>query len=111
MSLCMHDCWYACASTLMHVHECEQKICHIIDLVGGNQVLPAQPAGISMHICSLAPEQLWQCRDIAAEQFTLPRVWEGLKQIADYSSRIALVEEFNRTHAWRKRGLSINPCR
>ena len=51
------------------------------------------------------------CRPFRAEQYTLDRVWEGLKENSNYESRKAAVEEFNRANVWRKRGISINPCR
>lgn len=51
------------------------------------------------------------CREIAEQQFTLPRVWEGLKQSTDYYARAAAVADFNQKNVWRKRGLSLNPCR
>ena len=31
--------------------------------------------------------------------------------MADYENRRDSVEQFNKDNAWRKRGISINPCR
>lgn len=45
------------------------------------------------------------------ECWTLPRIWEGLIEMADYKQRAAAVELFNKQHTWLKRGISINPCR
>jgi len=38
-------------------------------------------------------------------------IWEMLKKNSDYAGRAKAVEEFNATHRWRKRGLSMTPVR
>ena len=45
------------------------------------------------------------------EQWTLPRIWEGLIKTSDYLARREAVEKYNQQNFWRKRGISINPCR
>lgn len=42
-------------------------------------------------------------------QYTLPRIWEGLKASARYEERAAAADEFNRASPWRKRGLAMTP--
>lgn len=51
------------------------------------------------------------CRDFPVNQYTLPQVWEGVKKQADYAAKQREVEEFNRTHAWLKRGVAMTPTR
>lgn len=51
------------------------------------------------------------CRPFKVEQWTLPRIWEGLIKQSDYMARRKAVEEYNEQNFWRKRGISINPCR
>ena len=51
------------------------------------------------------------CRQFEAKLFTLPRVWEELIRDADYYGRLDAIQHFNKTNAWRKRGISITPCR
>ena len=51
------------------------------------------------------------CRVFEAELFTLPRVWEELLKDCDYYGRLDAIKKFNEAHAWRKRGISITPCR
>ncbi|KAL3141630.1 hypothetical protein ABBQ32_004865 [Trebouxia sp. C0010 RCD-2024] len=50
-------------------------------------------------------------RDFPVNQYTLPQVWEGVKKQADYAAKQREVEEFNRTHAWLKRGVAMTPTR
>ena len=51
------------------------------------------------------------CRDFPEEFYTLPNVWEGVKQQADYAAKAKEVEEFNRRHMWLKRGVAMTPTR
>lgn len=44
-------------------------------------------------------------------QYTLPQVWEGVKKQVDYAAKQQEVEEFNRSHAWLKRGVAMTPTR
>lgn len=46
-----------------------------------------------------------------ADLFTLPRIWKEIQQSADYRGRQKDIAEFNKTSAWRKRGITITPCR
>ena len=72
--------------------------------------LSVGPAGLASE--GEPDDSVWvACREIAAEQFTLPRVWEGVKHSAQYAARAAAVRDFNKSHVWQKRGISINPCR
>ncbi|KAL2608711.1 hypothetical protein R1flu_027284 [Riccia fluitans] len=41
------------------------------------------------------------------EYFTLPKVWQRLKDSSDFETRKLSVEEFNHKHMWVKRGISI----
>ena len=50
-------------------------------------------------------------RVFEAELFTLPRVWEELLKDCDYYGRLDAIKKCNEAHAWRKRGISITPCR
>jgi len=38
-------------------------------------------------------------------------IWEMLKKNADYAGKAKAVEEFNSTHKWRKRGVSMTPVK
>ena len=51
------------------------------------------------------------CRMFEADLFTLPRIWDELLKDCEYYKRCVDIEAFNREHAWRKRGISITPCR
>ena len=51
------------------------------------------------------------CRDFPEEFYTLPQVWEGVKQQSDYAAKVKEFEEFNRTHVWTKRGVAMTPTR
>ena len=44
-------------------------------------------------------------------QYTLPQVWEGVKSQVGYAAKQREVEEFNRSHAWVKRGVAVTPTR
>ncbi|KAK9807521.1 hypothetical protein WJX72_001412 [[Myrmecia] bisecta] len=48
---------------------------------------------------------------IKVENFTLPRIWNGLKSMAQYDARVKEVADFNGRTAWRKRGLAMTHCR
>lgn len=48
---------------------------------------------------------------IPGSLYTLPRLWDQLKQDAHYTKRLAQVQEFNKNSVWLKRGISITPCR
>ena len=48
---------------------------------------------------------------IPASLYTLPRLWDQLKQDAQYDKRLAQVKAFNRDSVWLKRGISMTPCR
>ena len=51
------------------------------------------------------------CSDFPVNQYTLPQVWEGVKKQVDYAVKQREVEEFNRSHAWLKRGVAMTPTR
>ena len=51
------------------------------------------------------------CRDFPVNQYTLPQVWDGVKGQADYAAKQKEVEEFNKSHAWLKRGVAVTPTR
>lgn len=51
------------------------------------------------------------CSDFPVNQYTLPQVWEGVKKQVDYAAKQKEVEEFNRSHAWLKRGVAMTPTR
>ena len=51
------------------------------------------------------------CRDFPVNQYTLPQVWEGVKQQVDYAAKQKEVEDFNRDHVWVKRGAAITCTR
>ena len=51
------------------------------------------------------------CRPVRAECRTLPRIWNGLLQNSEFYDRRQAVDTFNANNIWRKRGISINPCR
>lgn len=51
------------------------------------------------------------CRDFPVDQYTLPQVWDGVKQQVDYAAKQKEVEEFNNSHAWVKRGVAMTPTR
>ncbi|XP_059063531.1 indole-3-acetaldehyde oxidase [Cryptomeria japonica] len=42
--------------------------------------------------------------------YTLPSIWEKLKQSASFYERTKNIREFNATNRWFKRGLSLVPC-
>ncbi|GLJ32809.1 hypothetical protein SUGI_0660680 [Cryptomeria japonica] len=42
--------------------------------------------------------------------YTLPSIWEKLKQSASFYERMENIREFNATNRWFKRGLSLVPC-
>ncbi len=44
-------------------------------------------------------------------QYTLPQVWDGVKGQVDYAAKQKEVEEFNKSHAWLKRGVAVTPTR
>ncbi len=44
-------------------------------------------------------------------QYTLPQVWDGVKEQVDYAAKQKEVEEFNKSHAWLKRGVAVTPTR
>ncbi|KAA6423444.1 MAG: Aldehyde oxidase, partial [Trebouxia sp. A1-2] len=46
-----------------------------------------------------------------ASLYTLPRLWDQLKTEAQYTKRLAQVNQFNKSSVWLKRGISITPCR
>jgi xanthine dehydrogenase/oxidase len=39
------------------------------------------------------------------------QVWSDFKKVIEFDARAARVEEFNRTHRWRKRGISMIPIK
>ena len=51
------------------------------------------------------------CRDFPMNQYTLPKVWDGVKKQVDYAAKQKEVEQFNRNHAWLKRGVAMTPTR
>jgi hypothetical protein len=50
-------------------------------------------------------------RFIAAECYTLPRVWRELLELSRYPERVAAVQQYNLDHAWSKRGIAMTPVR
>lgn len=48
---------------------------------------------------------------VPASLYTLPRLWDQLKQDAQFDKRLAQVQAFNRDSVWLKRGISMTPCR
>ena len=44
-------------------------------------------------------------------QYTLPQVWDGVKGQVGYAAKQKEVEEFNKSHAWLKRGVAVTPTR
>jgi len=50
-------------------------------------------------------------RFIAAESYTLPRLWRELLQTSRYSERVKAVQQHNSSHAWSKRGIVVTPVR
>lgn len=50
-------------------------------------------------------------RDFPVNQYTLPQVWEGVKSQVGYAAKQREVEEFNKSHAWVKRGVAVTPTR
>ena len=63
------------------------------------------------HTMCLSLSNWMPCRPFKVEQWTLPRIWEGLIKTSDYIARRKAVEDYNEQNLWRKRGISINPCR
>ncbi|BFZ59273.1 hypothetical protein YB2330_000279 [Saitoella coloradoensis] len=45
------------------------------------------------------------------EDFHVPQIYEQIKVEADYDERRKAVDEFNKTHRWRKRGLALIPTK
>jgi xanthine dehydrogenase molybdopterin-binding subunit B len=43
--------------------------------------------------------------------FTLPCIWAEIQESADYRGRQVAIADFNKANAWRKRGITITPCR
>ncbi len=56
-------------------------------------------------------ERLWLCRVFDADLFTLPRIWKEIQENIDYRGRQKGIADFNKSSAWRKRGMSLTPCR
>lgn len=50
-------------------------------------------------------------RHIAAESYTLRRVWSELLDSCGYNSRLEAVQRYNTEHAWSKRGIVMTPVR
>ncbi|EIE21740.1 molybdenum cofactor-binding domain-containing protein [Coccomyxa subellipsoidea C-169] len=50
-------------------------------------------------------------RVFEADLFTLPRIWKEIQESTDYRARQKDIAEFNKASAWRKRGMTITPCR
>lgn len=50
-------------------------------------------------------------RLIAAESYTLPRLWRELLQSSKHAERLEAVRRHNTQHAWSKRGLVVTPVR
>ena len=51
------------------------------------------------------------CSDFPVNQYTLPQVWDGVKRQVDYAAKQKEVEDFNKSHAWLKRGIAVTPTR
>lgn len=61
--------------------------------------------------CWQSLESIPARRMFEAQLFTLPRIWEELLRDCNYYGRLAAIQDFNKASAWRKRGISITPCR
>ena len=78
-----------------------------------------QPPRVEMSLGgSIACVQKWDekgsssaCRMFEAALYTLPRIWDELLKDCGYYKRCDDIKAFNQEHAWRKRGISITPCR
>ncbi|BDA47143.1 Xanthine dehydrogenase/oxidase [Coccomyxa sp. Obi] len=46
-----------------------------------------------------------------ADLFTLPRIWKEIQENVDYRARQKDIANFNKSSAWRKRGMTLTPCR
>uniref|UniRef100_A0A8C5N0W4 Xanthine dehydrogenase/oxidase n=2 Tax=Leptobrachium leishanense TaxID=445787 RepID=A0A8C5N0W4_9ANUR len=72
-------------------------------------------------ICKMPPEQvrrlnLYEEGDLTPfnqklEGFTLPRCWDECLKNSNYHERRLSIEEFNRQHRWKKRGMAIIPTK
>lgn len=51
------------------------------------------------------------CRVFDADMFTLPRIWKEIQENVNYRARQKDIADFNKTCAWRKRGMTLTPCR
>ncbi|XP_018588995.1 xanthine dehydrogenase/oxidase isoform X1 [Scleropages formosus] len=45
------------------------------------------------------------------EQFTIDRCWEECLSISQYNQRRKAIEQFNRQHRWKKRGIAVIPTK
>lgn len=50
-------------------------------------------------------------KPIPAAEYTLPLVWQRLKEGCDYAQRAQQVAAFNAASPWVKRGIAITHCR
>lgn len=54
-------------------------------------------------------------RFISSDSYTLPRIWAelmaGQGPSCSYTDRLAAVQQYNREHAWSKRGIAVTPVR
>jgi xanthine dehydrogenase/oxidase len=72
--------------------------------------------GLGMSVDKLREINLYQEGDIThfnqkLEDYHVPLLIKQLKAETDYEARRAAVDEFNRTHKWKKRGLSLIPTK
>jgi len=45
------------------------------------------------------------------EDYHVPMMWEKVKEECNYEAREKEIEEFNKTHTWRKRGIALVPTK
>lgn len=50
-------------------------------------------------------------RFISSDTYTLPLLWQQLLSSSQYSARLSAVQQYNRDHAWSKRGIVVTPVR
>ncbi|GAX76008.1 hypothetical protein CEUSTIGMA_g3451.t1 [Chlamydomonas eustigma] len=50
-------------------------------------------------------------KHIRRDLYTLPRIWQELKEAVQYDSRVAEVAAYNIASHWRKRGISLVSCK
>ncbi|KAL3677013.1 hypothetical protein R1sor_026961 [Riccia sorocarpa] len=69
---------------------------------------PAQVREVNLHTYESAAKFYGPAAS-SKGYFTLPKIWQRLKDSSHYGARKISVREFNQKHMWLKRGISINP--